>query len=297
MHLLYRGGDSLFRRLHKRAEREAVRIYWLTDAHYDYLVEGDPDAPGAVGGTRLFYTAGSKIRHFVDLVNAAEPEAALCTGDLIDKRTQSIAEALDIWDDIDPGVPRFFTIGNHDLSTGPTYADWVSALGYGGRDVNAGSVFNYSTSVVRGGFAIRLITMDTNILAGTHQQILEGRLDSNALDWLANELDTCPESVVVVALHHGPQDFAAGHFDPTEAAAYAAVVNAAVSGRGLRVHTIYGHNHNATKPVVSRALGINAPGVLGPPAVDHIPGRYSVANVFPDGRLWVYSGDLNYPYP
>lgn len=281
----------------RRADEEAVRIYWATDSHYDHAVEGDPDAPGSiVVGTRRLYTAGAKLRHFVDLANASGAEAVIHTGDMIDKHAQSVDEAVAIWDGLT--VPSYVTPGNHDFQNGPTYAQWVTALGYGGRTENAGSAFNHSASVERDGFAVRLITLDSNINdQGNHQSLIAGRLHADARSWLASELSSCPEDDVIIAIHHGPQDVASGYFNASDADAYRLVVEAAVDSRGLKVHTLFGHNHSRTSPMKYLALGGKVPGILAPPVVDHIPGRFGVINIFPSGKVWTYGGDLFYPYP
>lgn len=286
--------------MRRRAAAEAVRIYWITDSHYYEPVEDNPSHPDAAEGTRLFYTAGAKLRRYVDAVNADQPELALHTGDFIERQLPSVAPALALWDMIDATIPRVAVIGNHDLA-GVTFETWRDALGLGPSEPG-GSALNTSRAVTRidVGLTIRVITVDTTLNdIGGHGPDVMGYFQPQTAAWLEAELQACPEEIVVIAMHHGPHDYASTvYFREADALLFSSIVGTVAQMRGLAVHTLFGHNHGAGNRVRDyENLTPQVPGYLSPVCVDHNPGWYTVANVFPDGSIWFDPHALAWPYP
>lgn len=249
----------------------AFRVFIISDTHVKAAVDGDPNAEGATreSDKRYYYTAGAKLRQFVNAVNAEQPDLVLHLGDVTDAADEdSFTLFQSIWGDLDPSIPAYVIPGNHDLVEG--YEAMVAGLALGERDETAGSKGNFATEVTgANGETIKLILVDTNLDANGDPHVTSvGVLPGVEREWLYEELVTSETDKVLVALHHGPYSriYENRYFQFASAWEYVDIVGSAKLARpGLHVITLFGHSH----PTQVRAfqelavpVGINLPAAV-----------------------------------
>ena len=305
-----------------------MRILWLTDLHLLAGAPVTPDASDAVlFGVLNIYQGAARLAARVDRVNAVRPDLAICTGDIVDshglwrahlradagcmrrwhatipgdstKATYDASASFALfrrsWERIDPAIPKYLTVGNHDVMALP-HEQLAEALGHEDRATVAGSRFNAAHAVSGGETAIRLLMVDSNLGADRDAWCYTGRLRPEILDWIRNELSNAAEETVLLCMHHGPHRHDAGvpqggdqrvtQFDGDDAMRLRTLVDeAAATRRGLRVHCLFGHEHGNRDVRRFDNLGPNLPGILSPCVIDYAPGLFTVIDVFPDGSL------------
>ena len=227
---------------------QALKILWVTDTHIDASVDGDSEAEGAcsewedsVVGPRCYYTGRGKLAYFVDQVNIANPDMAIHTGDSIDGEHSDVDFQLflDEWNRIDPGIHKEFARGNHDRNP-----NLIPMLGYDGKPVNAGSVFNQSYTLSNEQNTVRIITINTHLqedIEDGYTGRTQGRAYQYLLDWIENEIVECPEDTVLIFSHAGPHQ-PNSYFQDEHGVAFRNMVYASRGNKN--VYSLFGHRHS-----------------------------------------------------
>ncbi len=250
-----------------------MNIFVLTDLHIRYEADGNPTAKRATqnihGYTRCFWKASERLDRFVKATAQHQPDLVLGLGDFVGECHTANwytflhgTDGKEGWNDIQS--VKELTIGNHELNDG-SYADVVAAIGYEQRPVVAGSRFNRSFPVIADSMAARILMVDTNIGAEGHLSTDTGFLQPDALEWLEGEMRACPEEIVILCSHHGPQHWKTSRsgqtgptlFDPKDAEALASIVRkvAAIRPR-FRVYNLFGHVHGVEKEWYTAGLSV-----------------------------------------
>lgn len=283
---------------------QGIRIAWTTDTHYKQTVGNDPNAPGAIVNTRYYFTFPDKMNSFVRHVNTTTPHAVLATGDLIEGGTD-FATWRTYWDAITaPGITKLWVPGNHDFiytpSAGTSRMDaTASYMGVLGNPLVGGSRFNQSLSISNGTFSVRVILWDSNISAsGDDASDVVGYCRPTTLSWIESELTNCPETVALLASHHGPHLWSGDvQFNYAQARSLQDVVEGVKTARpGMSITAIFGHNHIQNRLSVYSNLGSKFLGYLSPALIELAHASATDLYVFSDGSLWWSLFDLQYPF-
>lgn len=299
----YRGEVADRRR---RAPTEALHLVALTDSHVWNAYDGLPADPASVNGSRYYYASGAKLSDLAAQVNAmpVAPAAVVHTGDFTE-RGDDFSLFLARMDAIRDDIPVVLHPGNHDCQTpsgsGSKQQQLADVLGVSGRPVNAGSVFNWTTTLTQNGVTIRLITIDTTRPTATGSNVFSGTgyFNDETLAWVDSVIATSTEERVLFLSHHGPHNYNVGSFfDDADAFAFRDIVDAAVASHpNRRFRYLFGHNHKSLVAGIWHNLGPNLPGLLGPALVELNPGGFMDVYVFPDGYLYWQIRRATYPYP
>lgn len=262
-----------------KKEKKPIVIVFGTDSHIKAPVDGKPDAEGAVGGTRFYYTAGQKMQKFVDDVNQIKPDLVFFGGDMIEELGEGSEQLfMEKWNQIDPNIRKELTIGNHDLAWQPELANTYIAdvFGYGERQIIAGSKFNQSFTLSNGDNSVKIISVDTNINEnGEHEVVTAQYLKEPVRNWVKSELMTSEQENVIILSHGGMEDDKF-HFNEADAIAFKEMIDDVLSERPtLKIYSFFGHNHNPNmgirhrydNPIISYSI---------PPIVDFDIGKYVV---------------------
>jgi hypothetical protein len=283
----------------KKKDPYPLKIFWATDAHVYASVDGNPNAPSAIGGTRYFYTASQKLQYFVDDVNAVIPDLVYFSGDMIEewKHIGSADLFMQKWNQISPNIRKELTIGNHDLAGFPQLAntEMADVFGYGGKPIIAGSKFNQSFYLDNGKNKVKVISFDSNIDEfGNHVVVTIQLMKQPIRDWIESEILNSTADIILICSHGGVADNSA-HFSPSDQAAFKTMINNVVGIRPeLKLYTFFGHNH-ILGVSEHKTLGKNIKAYSLPPVVDNSIGKYTVLSVSKDGVEFEIK-DLAYPY-
>lgn len=284
------------RRKFKLLEPEDKTVFsMITDTHMYESVDGDPESEEGLGAIYMnwyLYAGSAKLKHFVDETNALQPDLVVHLGDMIQSGSDKTWDlVMENWSKIN--APTEMLIGNHELGHEGGYDRVVQRVNYENRDPIARSVFNKSLAVNN----IRVIIMDTTIgNSGEHEPSGTGFFQSDALEWLESELNSCKEKNVLVFSHHGPHLHSADKFDKNQAYEYRDILKNVQKTRGLNINTIFGHHHPVKIEMFDTLEGINAGYCLGANLL-YNPGPYYTLEVNQKGELIFKEHMVGYPYP
>lgn len=288
---------------------ETVKIAWITDTHIVASVDGKPGEFGAVSelpdnssvGKRYYYTAGDKLRNYVDKVNEIKPNLAIHTGDAIDREGQDSFDLfMSIWNGIDPQIKKEFIAGNHDFAGGFTYEEMKSDLGL--VEENAGSIFNKSYVINEGENFVRIITYDTNINdTGNHVNQTQGKVSSQIVNWVKSELLNSNEDIAILFAHHGIHSNNT-YFRQGDAIDFRNMVYDVLDEKPqMTIHNIFGHFHgNALLTTYNTVKGVPSKEFIGfnaPTAVNFgEQSTFQTLNINTLGEIRFESESISYPY-
>ena len=252
------------------------KVFVINDLHFRANTDGDPDSDGAIheGLNRYYYASPNLMRSFVDKVNEEKPDLVLALGDLCDQPSDWPL-FNDIWNDIDPTIPKYVTIGNHDLDV-ETYEQLLPILGYDNEIENGGSKFN-QTYKLNDNHRIVMIdtTFDDNDDHGNHSTGV--RMHSDCLPWLENILLNSEESNILIFQHVGVQR--PFHYHEGQREEYRQMINNVLSIRpNLKIESFFGHHHVVEKETYATITGNT--GFLLPAMVMYEDGRFTELQVF-----------------
>ena len=216
-----------------------LRIVWFTDPHV--VVPRRCHVPvGARHGTLNLQDSVRRLERLRDHVARATPQAVLCTGDLVDtsarwrvhaRRAPGLVEfealrstvsnedpddglwvdpwsALRqtdaIWHELLCGAVPMIALGNHDSMLGEP--ERLAAL-FGLPPTHGTSPFTRGLTLVHRDISVRVLIVDSTVDADPLTWRYTGRCAPATRAWIKSELDHTPESLVVLAMHHGPQAF------------------------------------------------------------------------------------------
>lgn len=269
-------------------------IYWTTDTHILAHVSDNPESSEAIKvGKRYIYTAERKFRRWVNRVLLERPDLAVHTGDTVDYYTaDSHAVFMQEWERIT--TPKLLVPGNHDLAN-TTYGEIVERFGVGDLPENARSKFNQSYTFQKGELTLRILTVDTNIGDdGEHLARPTGYIQSDAAQWVENELSSAGEKVALIFMHHGPSG-PSSYFDNASLGRFnQALENARLANRSLIMYVFWGHHHPFGDWFPSHALALRTMGISGAALVDNLMGRFTILRIAQDGGLRMESGSISY---
>lgn len=292
--------NKFYSSVRRKKGSNPLKIFFAADAHIRADVDGNPNATGAIGGTRYFYTAGQKMQNFVDDVNKSYPDLVYFGGDMIEE-WENVGSAdlfMQKWNQINSGIRKELTVGNHDLAWSPSLAntDMATKYGYGSRPIVAGSKYNQSFVLTNGKNTLRIIAVDTNIDEnGNHQVVTAQTLKQPIRDWLESELLNSPEKNIVIFSHAGMEDDLY-HFNETDAQAFKTMVDRVISQRPeLKIYNIYGHRHQPDI-VSDDRLGSSVKSYSIPAVVENEVGNYVEILFSEQDGLSLIKHNLVYPY-
>lgn len=290
----------------RRAPTEALHLVAVTDSHVWNAYDGLPADPSSVNGDRYYYASGAKIQDMAAQINAmtVPPAAVIHTGDFTDQG-DDFSLFLSRMGAISSQIPVILHPGNHDCQnppgSGTKQAQLATVCGATGRPVNAGSVFNWTTTLTGNGLTVRLITLDTTRQTVTGSNVFSGTgyLNDETLAWAETVIGSTSEDLVLFTSHHGPHNYnVGGFFDQGDAFALRDIVDAAAAAHPERkFRYLFGHNHKNLLAGMWRNLGPNLPGLLGPALVQLNPGGFMDLWIFGDGYLYWSLRRAAYPYP
>lgn len=279
-----------------------LKMAMITDTHFRAGVDGDPAAPGAIGGSRMYYASNSKMRNFVELFSEGDYDLAIHGGDACDSPSDW-PFFVDEWANIP--IPKVFLLGNHDMDDG--YESVIAATGYDERPVVAGSHFN-ETFVVND---TRIIVLDCQYDVtdpSIHTNGSRSRPSAAGIDWLQTVLSSISEEIAVIFSHNIPHYFeypspSNPYFPVDVAGKVAGAVSAAkaVNPTFKRAVWFGGHAHT-----VEHIAYNNIPHCTGHRMPDSIEywnsdinsvNGFSDVEIYSDGSVIVTGSQLSYPFP
>ena len=253
----------------------SLKIFWTTDCHIRNDVGSNPSAPGALAGNRYYYLSPQKVEAFVVAVNLANPDLAICTGDMID-RDASFEIFLDMWEQINS--PSELVIGNHEFDAN-TYSSIVSSLGWEERPMLGNSKFNRSFSLTNETFGVRCIILDTNYTeVYEHGYTNYGRIHADDLTWLENEINLVAEDVILVFTHHAPA--APSNFISADAQQLMSVL----ASSNKKIYNLTGHHHLANITRYQKHGEVST-SYVAPALVEQLQQDYAILYINPNGDI------------
>lgn len=279
-----------------------LKMAMITDTHFRAGVDGNPAAPGAIGGSRMHYASNSKMRNFVELFSEGDYDLAIHGGDACDNPSDW-PFFVDEWDNIP--IPKVFCVGNHDMDDG--YESVIAATGYDGKPIVAGSHFN-ETFVVND---TRIIVLDCQYDVANptiHTNASRSRPTDEGVEWLGWVLTNMTQEIAVIFSHNIPQYMtypSAGnpYFPASVSNQIGTVISAAkaVNPTFKRAVWFGGHAHT-----VEHIAYNNIPHCTGhrmPDSIEYWNSNINSVNgfsgieIYSDGSAIISSQQLNYPYP
>ena len=182
----------------------------VSDSHLNSVAADDDSFPNLDSPPMFFYTARKKIEIVKNAVNNLKPDLVIHLGDTIHgpNSEDSFDMFMQYWSAINPNVKTSITAGNHDYyiddELGTSLHEYVAdKLGYGNRQLTAGSKFNESYSISRGEFSVRFVNFDTNFDSNGQHSINGGFIPNDEISWISSELLACEDDVAIVYTHRG----------------------------------------------------------------------------------------------
>jgi hypothetical protein len=307
---------------------DPLRIVWFTDPHL--VVPRRRHTPvSARHGTLDLEDSLCRLNLLREYVAETSPHAVLCTGDLVDtsarwraharqapelagfdvlRSTVSAEDPEDelwvdpwsalrrtraVWRELLGGTLPLIALGNHDSMLGESER-LAACLGL--PPTNAASAFTRGLTLAHGNVSVRLLIVDSALGADPLTWRFTGRCTQATRAWIRHELEQTAESLVVLAMHHGPQaymrldphapDPRVPQFDRADAEALAAVVARAQARRtDLRVVCLFGHEHGAHRLALLDSFGAGFPGCRAPALVDHEAGSFVDIEIHEQGGI------------
>jgi len=283
--------NMYYTKIRRPQYRNTLKFAVITDPHYLYDPEDDPEHEDATQGSRLFWKSGGKLDHFVERINSMSDDlkCVIGLGDMIDSYNSEndTSGFFDRWDNIQ--IPKEMTIGNHDVAGIDDISDLESGFGYESRDKNAGSRFNQSLSIDNDFISAKIILVDTTINhEGEHNARIYGYMSESVRGWVESEIDNSNADIFFVGLHHGPHDYTlngSDYFDEDDAKAYESMVQ----NRDERIITLHGHNHYKQNRIAHDNLDII--GRIAPATVERNPSYFMIVEITPNGKV-IYNNSL-----
>jgi hypothetical protein len=264
-----------------------------------------------------------------EYVAGTSPHAVLCTGDLVDtsarwrvharqaaglagydvlRSTVSADDPEDelwvdpwsalrrtgaLWRELFGRTVPLIAPGNHDSMLGE--AERLAAS-FGLPPAGGTSPFTRGLTLAHGDVSARLLVVDSALDADALTWRFTGRCTHATRGWMRQELEQTAESLVILAMHHGPQaymrldphapDPGVPQFDRADAEALAAVVAQVQARRGdLRVICLFGHEHGGRGLALFDSLGTGFPGCRAPALVDHEAGSFVDIEIHEQGGI------------
>lgn len=272
--------------------QDKLVIHWLTDIHLMDSVEGKPEAKGAVWKNRHYYASRDKLRQAADIICREGPDLAVCTGDMTDGIQPLIAFVRE-WSRI--SCPKEIMIGNHDLPNGRDALE--RQLGYENQPLIAGSRFNRSFAMHKGGIRLRIVMLDVNAEEedALREDSCKGLIREDAFLWLEQELAQAPEKMALVFTHngiYGPESY----FEPSHAVRFTEMIEKLSRSKpDLQVINLAGHHHvhpqaihKSITPHLSFINGVAL--IVGP--VSYV----NVLTILEDGSMTLDYREIAYSY-
>lgn len=268
----------------------------MSDSFFVQISDTHIKAPGALAYRRVDTAAA--LRRCVRQLNALRPrpDCVLITGDLVDaggedeyRHLKTLLETCEL--------PVRLMVGNHDARA--PLRRVFAAHDYLNE---SGEFVQYAFDVGR----LRILALDS-LDAGKPG----GRLCTQRLDWLCEQLDAAGTRPTVIALHHPPFLTGIGHMDQAvlDAASRTALAQV-LQGRSHVERVLAGHLHRPIHTLfggtLASTVGAPAHQVCLDPRPD-APSRFIMEppsfalHVWQDGGRLVshqaYIGDFDGPYP
>lgn len=298
--------------LRARAATDALCLYWTTDTHTWAMVDEDPGHPQAVDSTgrKLFYQVPTKLRKMLAAINTDRPHAVIHTGDLIERDdlvypwagtgTEFAYFRSEFWDQIDPGIERIYTLGNHDYAIEPDAGlsrQETAAARMGETTLTGGGYFNRAVTLTGNGVTVRFLVIDTNEEYEADPAYYNGSLTDAQKAWLAGEFADPAADIIVTVSHHGPHDSRGGNDAWPNAedrdwlrATVATFLDASPDRHAI---AMFGHRHVVRMDEYTN-LG-RYQGFLSPSILERNPSYWTKFYIFGDGTVHYELVTASYP--
>lgn len=217
-------------------------ITFLSDSHINSSAVDDEAYPNASSPPMYFYTAREKLQQFINQSNIMLPDVAIHLGDIIDgpNADTSFEMGMQYWNMLDSNISKHISPGNHD-APGWGMETVAQTLGYGSREIVAGSKFNESFALSSKGIYIRFIGYDSNLaLDGSYQGASKTYMSDTLMAWIESELLNSPEDLIFIYTHRA----SASYIQEPGWTNFKNMLESVVRQRPeLNINIVYGHSH------------------------------------------------------